>query len=103
MLLKTKVKNILKDEYLYDRITQNSGMVTVVFYCKISEEDAKGMINLIRDNIFGEHDIYDIIIDIFYYDDIGYTYMWVWKDKDTMRGSDCIVRSFIYFCKGVKV
>jgi hypothetical protein len=95
MLLKTKVKNIIGNDYLYDRLTQNSGMVTVVFYCKLSEEDAKGMVNLIKDNIFSEHDIYDIVIDITYYDDIGYTYMWVWKDEDTMRGSNRMVRSYI--------
>jgi hypothetical protein len=80
MLLKTKVKNIIDNDYLYDRISQNSGMVTVVFYCKLSADDARGMVNLIRDNIFGEYDMYDIFIDITYYDDIGYTYMWVWKD-----------------------
>jgi hypothetical protein len=95
MLLKTKVKNILKDEYLYDRLTQNNGMVTVVFYCKLSEEDAYNLVELIKNNIFGEYDIYDIVIDITYYDDIGYTYLWVWKDEDTMRGSDRMVRSYI--------
>jgi hypothetical protein len=95
MLLKTKVKNIIDNDYLYDRISQKDGMVTVVFYCKLSEEDAKGMVNLIRDNIFGEYDIYDIIVHIVYYEDLGYTYMWVWKDKDTMRGSNRKVRSYI--------
>jgi hypothetical protein len=95
MLLKTKVKNILKDEYLYDRLTQNSGIVTVVFYCKLSEVDAYNLVELIKNNIFGEYAIYDIVIDITYYDDIGYTYLWVWKDEDTMRGSDRMVRSSI--------
>jgi hypothetical protein len=95
MLLKTKVKNILKDDYLYDRISQNNGIVIVVFYCQLSEEDAYNLVELIKNNIFGEYDIYDIVIDITYYDDIGYTYLWVWKDEDTMRGSDRMVRSSI--------
>jgi hypothetical protein len=95
MLLKTKVKNILKDEYLYDRLTQNSGMVTVVFYCKLSEVDAYNLVELIKNNIFGENDIYDIIVHIVYYEDLGYTYLWVWKDQNSVRYSDHMVRSLI--------
>jgi hypothetical protein len=70
-------------------------MVTVVFYCKLSEEDAKGMVNLIKNNIFSEHDIYDIIVHIVYYEDLGYTYLWVWKDQNSVRYSDHMVRSLI--------
>jgi hypothetical protein len=95
MLLKTKVKNIIDNDYLYDRISQNNGMVTVVFYCKLSEEDAYNLVELIKNNILGKYDIYDIVINITYYDDIGYTYMGVWKDEYNMRGSDRMVRSSI--------
>jgi hypothetical protein len=95
MLLKTKVENILKDNYLYDRISQNNGIVIVVFYCKLSEEDAYNLVELIKNNIFGEYDIYDIVIDITYYDDIDYTYLWLWKYEDPMRGYDRKVISFI--------
>jgi hypothetical protein len=95
MLLRSKVKDIIKDEYLYDRIIQKDGMVTVVFYCKLSIEDGSNLVELIKNNIFGEYDIYDIVVDIFYNYVSGYTYMWVWKDEDTMRGSDRMVRSSI--------
>jgi hypothetical protein len=95
MLLKTKVKNIIQDDYLYDRLTQNNGVVIVVFYCKLSEEDAYNLVKLIKNNIFGENDIYDIVVDIAYYANTGYTYMWVWKYEDTMRSSDLKVRSYI--------
>lgn len=85
MLLKTQIKNILKDNFLYDRISQNSGMVTVVFYCKLSLQNALDMHSLLEANILSEHSIYDVHIDIKFSPDSGYTYMWIYKDDSKYR------------------